>query len=129
MDTNWYQQLNKPNWAPKEWVFGTVWSILYPIIIAVNIYVLYLLVRGKIGLMIALPFWLNLVFNFAFTPIQFILKNNWLAFADIILVLITIIWAMIIIWPHAKIVTLAYIPYLIWVSIATVLQSYIAINN
>lgn len=129
MDNSWYKDLVKPSWAPKEWVFGTVWSILYPIIIAVNVYVVYLLVRDKITWLIALPFWLNLFFNIIFTPIQFGLRNNALAFVDILLVLITIIWAMIVIWPHAKIVTIAFVPYLIWVAIATVLQLSITLKN
>lgn len=127
--TGWYKALNKPSWAPQESVFGTVWSILYPIIFAVNIYVFVLFVRDKIGLAVALPFWLNLVFNFAFTPLQFGLRNNWLALVDIYLVLATILWAIVAIWPISKIVAAAYVPYLIWVSIASVLQTYIAFNN
>ncbi len=125
----WYQNLKKPSWAPQESVFGTVWSILYPIIIAVNIYVIYLYSQGKIGLLVALPFWLNLFFNIIFTPIQFGLRNNILAFIDITLVLITIIWAMAVIWPYSKFVTVAFVPYLIWVSIATALQLSITLKN
>jgi benzodiazapine receptor len=125
----WYQNLNKPSWAPQESVFGTAWSILYPIIFLVNAYVVYLLVQGKIGLIIAVPFWLNLFFNLLFTPVQFGLKNNALAFVVILLVLITIVWAMIAIWPYAKIVTFAFVPYFIWVSIATALQLSITIKN
>ncbi len=130
MDTsNWYKELNKPSWAPQEWVFGTVWSILYPIILAVNVYVLILLANGKIGLLVAIPFWLNLFFNLLFVPLQFGLRNNWLASIDIYLVLGTIIWAMIAIWPTSKLVAIAFVPYLVWVAIATALQSYIALNN
>jgi tryptophan-rich sensory protein len=125
----WYQNLNKPNWAPQESVFGTVWSILYPIIFLVNGYVLYLFFQGKIGWLIALPFWLNLFFNIIFTPIQFGLKNNALALVDIVLVLVTIIWAMIAIWPQYKLVALAFVPYLIWVAIATALQFSITLKN
>ncbi|MBP7821228.1 tryptophan-rich sensory protein [Candidatus Saccharibacteria bacterium] len=127
--TNWYRSLNKPSWAPQEWVFGTVWSIIYPIIFAVNIYVLIMFTKGKIGLLIALPFWLNLFFNFIFTPLQFGLRNNLLAMIDIYLMLATIFWAIIVIWPFSKIVALAFVPYLIWVTIATVLQTYITFNN
>ncbi len=127
--TNWYRSLNKPSWAPQEWVFGTVWSIIYPIIFAVNIYVLIMFTKGKIGLLIALPFWLNLFFNFIFTPLQFGLRNNLLAMIDIYLMLATIIWAIVAIWPISKIVALAFVPYLIWVTIATVLQTYITFNN
>jgi tryptophan-rich sensory protein len=126
---SWYQSLNKPSWAPNESVFGRVWSVLYPIIFAVNIYIVILLSQNKISWLVALPFWLNLFFNLSFTPIQFGLKNNLLAALDIYLVLFTIIWAMIAIWPFAKIVTIAFVPYLIWVGIATALQTYIAFNN
>lgn len=126
---DWYHSLNKPSWTPNDWVFGAVWSVLYPIIIAVNVYIVVLFAQHKITWLVALPFWLNAVFNVAFTPIQFGLRNNYLAFADILLVLITIIWAMIAIWPHAKIATVAFAPYLIWVSIATVLQISIALSN
>ena len=120
--TNWYSSLKKPGWAPQENVFGIVWSILYPIILAVNIYIVVLVIQHKIDWKIALPFWLNLFFNLIFTPIQFGLRNNTLALIDIFLVLITIVWAMIAIWPHNKLVSIAFVPYLIWVSIATVLQ-------
>lgn len=120
--SNWYQALNKPSWAPHPSLFGQVWGVLYPIIFAVNGYILVLLSQGKITWMVALPFWLNLFFNAIFTPIQFGLRNNLLAVIDIVLVLATIVWAMVAIWPYAKIVTLAFIPYLIWVTIASVLQ-------
>jgi len=69
-----------------------------------------------------LPFILNLVFNFAFTPLQFGLKNNLLAAIDILLVLGTLIWSMIAIYPYAKWITYIQIPYLIWVSFASILQ-------
>lgn len=127
--SDWYKSLNKPFWAPQDWVFGTVWSILYPIIIAVNIYIVIMLFKDKISILVALPFWLNIFFNIIFTPIQFGLRNNFLAMLDIYLILLTIIWAMIAIWPYSKIIFLAFMPYLIWVTIATALQTYIALNN
>lgn len=128
-NANWYEKLNKPSWAPEVSLFGTVWSILYPIIFIVNGYVLVLLNSGKITVKTALPFWINLFFNFLFTPLQFGLRNNALALIDIFLVLATIIWAMIAIWPHSKLITVAFVPYLIWVSIATSLQFYITLHN
>ena len=124
-----YQSLNKPSWAPKEQVFGTVWSILYPIIFAVNAYVFLLYMQNKISLSTALPFWLNLFFNILFTTIQFGLKNNVLALVDITLALMSIVWAMIAIWPQSKFITFAFIPYLLWVIVASILQLSITIKN
>jgi tryptophan-rich sensory protein len=126
---NWYQSLIKPAWSPPSWLFGPVWTVLY-IIIAVSFgSVFYKAGTGKIPWMVALPFILNLVFNFAFTPLQFGLKNNLLAAVDILLVLITMIWAFVSIWPHARWIVYVNIPYLFWVSFATILQFTITYLN
>jgi len=85
--------------------------------------------QKRISLLVALPFALNLIFNFAFTPIQFALKNNLLASLDVLLILGTLIWAMAAIYPHARSVTYMQIPYLLWVSFATVLQLFITFLN
>ena len=126
---SWYQTIKKPSWAPAEIAFGQVWGVLYPIIFAANIWVFYLLANGKISWKVALPFWLNLFFNFLFTPLQFGLRNNLLALLDIVFIFVTAIWAMIAIWPHNKIVTLMFAPYVVWVSIAMVLQGSITWLN
>jgi benzodiazapine receptor len=125
----WYQHLSKPSWAPPSWLFGPVWSVLYLIIAASFGYVGYLATKRAIPLVVVLPFVLNLVFNFSFTPLQFGLRNNMLAAVDILLVLITLIWLMFAIWPYAHWVALANIPYLVWVCFATILQLTITAKN
>ncbi len=125
----WYQSLIKPQWAPEPSIFGIVWPILY-VMIAISFgTVFYKLFKGQIPWMVALPFILNLVFNFSFTYFQFGLQNNLLAAIDILLVLGTIIWAMIVIYPHAHWITYVQIPYLLWVTFATVLQLTITFLN
>jgi tryptophan-rich sensory protein len=118
----WYATLIKPDWAPPSWLFGPVWSILYTIIAISFGYVVYQAWIGKLQFKTLLPFALNLVFNFAFSPIQFGLQSNRLAAIDILLTLGTIIWFMMAIWKKHKWVALVNIPYLAWVSFATVLQ-------
>lgn len=125
----WYQQIIKPSWAPPAYLFGPVWSFLY-VLIAVSFgRVIWLFVKGSIPFIVLLPFILNIIFNLAFTPIQFGLKNNLLAGIDILLVLGTLIWAMAAIFPYAKWITYIQIPYLLWVSFATVLQLTIVYLN
>jgi len=118
----WYAQLIKPFFAPPASVFAPVWTVLY-LIIAVSFgYVLLQTLRRRYPFAVLLPFILNLVFNLAYTPIQFGLKNNALASVDILLVLGTLVWALLAVWPRARWVALVNIPYLLWVAFATVLQ-------
>ncbi len=126
---NWYSQLIKPSWSPPSWLFGPVWTFLY-VLIAISFGKVFLMAwKKEIALMIALPFLLNLLFNFAFTPLQFGLKNNLLAAIDILLVLGTLIWAMVAIFPYARWITFIQIPYLLWVLFATTLQLTITYLN
>lgn len=120
--TAWYQKLNKPSWAPPSWVFGPVWTFLYSLILISYGYVFYQFFSGKVSFMLILPFILNLIFNFIFTPIQFGLKNNTLASFDIILILTSLVWVIFTIYPIYKWVAIINIPYLLWVIIATTLQ-------
>jgi tryptophan-rich sensory protein len=126
---NWYSTLIKPTWSPPSWLFGPVWTFLYILITISFGKVFMMLYQKQISFMVALPFILNLIFNFSFTYFQFGLKNNLLAAIDIVLILTTIIWAMIAIFPYAKWITYIQIPYLLWVSFATILQLTITYLN
>ncbi len=126
---NWYHTLIKPSWAPPAWLFGPVWTALYAIIAVSFGYVGYLFFKGRISFLVLVPFILNLIFNFAFTPLQFGLRNNWLAALDILLVLATLVWALVAIFPFARWVAYINIPYLLWVCFATVLQLTITYLN
>ncbi len=125
----WYASLIKPTWAPPAWVFGPVWSVLYAIIFVSFGYVIFRYFKGALPFLVLLPFVLNLIFNVAFSPIQFTLQNNFLAFLDILLVLGTLIWALLAIYPYAPWVAYVNIPYLLWVFFATILQTNITYLN
>lgn len=126
---NWYSTLIKPTWAPPSFLFGPVWTVLYIIIAYTFGLVFYRFFKGQMSFIVVLPFILNLIFNFSFTYLQFGLKNNLLASIDIVLVLGTLVWAMVAIYPHIRMVALLNIPYLLWVSFATVLQLTITYLN
>jgi tryptophan-rich sensory protein len=125
----WYQNLIRPDWAPPAWLFGPVWTVLYIIIGISYGYVVYLFTKKRIPFLVVVPFLLNLIFNIAFSPIQFGLQNNVLALIDIVLVDITLIWALFAIYKHARWVALVNVPYLLWCLFATILQITITILN
>lgn len=129
---NWYSQLIRPTWSPPAWLFGPVWTVLYAIIAISFGTVFYKVFTKQIPWMVALPFALNLFFNFFFTPIQFGLKNNLLASLDILLVFTTLSWALYVIWhvsPSLRWIAYVNIPYLLWVTFATCLQLTITYLN
>jgi len=103
-------------------VFGQVWGVLYPIIFVTYGYVVFRVIKGEFPRALLIPIVINLLANFAFTPIQFGLRNLPLAVLDIAIVLITIVWSITAFWPYSKLAALALVPYLIWVFIATLLQ-------
>jgi tryptophan-rich sensory protein len=127
--SNNYYEFKKPSWAPPGKLFGPVWMVLYIIIFISYGYVIYLYFRNIIPFIVLLPFILNLVFNLAFTPIQFRLRNNVLASFDIILTIVTLIWALYSIYPYASWVSYVNIPYALWGIFATILQLTITFLN
>lgn len=119
---NWYSTLIKPTWAPPSYLFGPVWTFLYILITISFGKVFIMLYQKQLPFIVALPFILNLIFNFSFTYFQFGLKNNILAAIDVVLVLITLIWAAVAIYPHVRWIAYIQIPYILWVTFATTLQ-------
>ena len=118
----WYNSLAKPSWTPLPTIIGMIWQILYPLIVVTFGFVFVQAFRGKVPWLVTLPFVFNLVANLIFMPILAGLRNLPLASVDILAVFTTIIGTMIVIWPHYRWVAVAQVPYLVWVSLATVLQ-------
>jgi tryptophan-rich sensory protein len=55
MESMWYEQLIRPEWAPPAWLFGPVWTVLY-ILIAISFgYVFYKYFKKELSKDIALP--------------------------------------------------------------------------
>jgi tryptophan-rich sensory protein len=74
-------------------------------------------------------FWAHLFFNATWSPIFFGLQNPGLAFVNIIIIWLFIIVLIIKFWKINKISSYLLIPYLAWVSFASVLNYFIWILN
>lgn len=118
----WYQTLNKPAFSPPNWVFGPVWTILY-ILMGISLYLVW--TKRKVPPV----FWIQLILNALWSIIFFGLKNPTLALIDIIVLWIAIV---LTIKSFSKINKLAgnlLMPYLIWVSFASVLNLGVVLLN
>jgi tryptophan-rich sensory protein len=127
--STWYRDLKKPSWAPSAKIFAPVWTALYVIIAWSFGLTFYCVAKGYFPLVVGLPFVLNLIFNFAFTPIEFRLRNNIAALVDVLCTLGTLIWAMVVIFPLWAPVVFVNIPYLLWLMFASALQIAVTAKN
>ena len=119
---SWYDQLQKPSFAPPNWLFAPMWISLY-LMMAVAAYLVWHKGLGFKGVGTALTvFLVQLLLNALWSPVFFGLRSP-LAGAVVIVVLWLAILATII--AFAKISPPAawlLVPYLLWVSLATVLN-------
>jgi len=121
----WYATLQKPSFSPPNWIFGPVWIILY-ILMGISVYLIWQKAAEKKKVKKALwLFWIHLFFNVAWSIIFFGLQNPMLAFLNIIIIWFLIIVLMIKFWKVDKWATYLLIPYLFWVSFASVLNYFI----
>jgi benzodiazapine receptor len=119
---SWYAQLQKPSFAPPNWLFAPMWISLY-LLMAVAAYLVWQKGLGSSGVRAALGvFLVQLLLNALWSPVFFGLRSP-LAGAAIIVVLWLAILATII--AFAKISPPAawlLVPYILWVSLATALN-------
>ncbi len=117
----WYRSMNKPSWTPKDWVFPTVWTPLYVLIAASG----WLVWReaGVAGAALPLAVYvLQLVLNAGWSAIFFGMKKPGLAFAEVLALWLAIALNIALFWPISTTAALLLVPYLVWVTIASVLN-------
>jgi benzodiazapine receptor len=121
----WYQSLAKPPFNPPNWIFGPAWSILY---VLIGIAGARTWMRGNLS--VGMLIWAGqMVVNFLWSPFFFGLQMPPVALA-IILVLWVLILAFIANrWNADKIAAWLFLPYLAWVSFATLLNGSIVYLN
>jgi tryptophan-rich sensory protein len=118
---NWFVEVSKPDWNPPGWIFGPVWTSLY-VLMGIASYLIWKQ-RSKKPIKIALGFYgVQLLLNMLWSILFFGLKNPQLAFFEIIVLLIMIIFTKLAFLKIDKIAAILMIPYIGWVSFATLLN-------
>ena len=123
----WYYNLTKPPLAPPDWIFPTVWSILYfSMLVALLLYLFKPAQNKKSGY---IYFAVQLILNLLWTPAFFYLQNIVLALIVIILLDIFVILTIKSFYKVSKISGLILMPYLLWILFATYLNiGYLVLN-
>ncbi|MBS1302275.1 TspO/MBR family protein [Loktanella sp. SALINAS62] len=114
----WYEKLDKPAWTPPNWAFPIMWTSIYLLIAFAGARVAFIPGAG-----LAMAFWAaQIAFNTLWTPVFFGLRH-WRASLIVMAGLwITVFGAtvthmMLDVWAG-----LAFVPYLLWVTVAGALN-------
>ncbi len=125
---SWYPLLVKPGFTPPSWVFGPVWTVLY---VLMGISLFFVWKKKKKILSCAGTWWFSaqLVLNVLWSVLFFGVRSPLLGMIDILLLLVTIVVTMLSFWRVSKSAAWLLLPYLLWVSFATILNVAFVVLN
>lgn len=126
---SWYQELIKPDWTPSGFFIGLVWTFLYLLVTFVVLVFFNRYQKEKNFRIIIFLFLFNGLLNAFWSLLFFGLNQLFFAFAHINVLNLTIILLIYLLWPISKKLSLALLPYFIWVTIASTLNYFIWILN
>jgi benzodiazapine receptor len=126
----WYPTLVKPSFNPPSWVFGPVWTLLY-LMMGIAAFLVWQKgwETGAVKTALAL-FAIQLILNGLWSVLFFGLRMPGLAFAEILLLWVSIGGTIVLFWRLAPVAGVLLLPYEAWVTFAAVLNGAIwALNR
>jgi tryptophan-rich sensory protein len=114
----WYPALRKPSWTPPGWVFGPVWTLLYPVV-AVAGWRVWREGRRRTGMLLYL---VQLALNAAWPWLFFAERRPGLALVDVVALFVAIVATAVAFWRVHRGAALLLLPYLGWVGFAAALN-------
>jgi tryptophan-rich sensory protein len=135
--STWYQTIEKPSFSPPNWLFGPVWTTLY-VMMGVSLFLVWRATtitsaflkdrrREKVAALIA--FGSQLILNVLWSFLFFGLRSPQLAFAEIMILLISIVVTIVIFSKISRLAGVLMIPYAGWVAFASFLNLQIWLLN
>ena len=121
----WYDKLQKPSWVPPNWLFPVAWTSIYLLISFAGARV-----AGLEGAALPLAFWaLQIAFNTLWTPVFFGLRGLKASLPIMACLWLSVLGATITHFQVDTLAGLAFVPYLIWVTVAAMLNLKVAQLN
>ena len=121
----WYSTLNKPIFSPPNWIFGPVWTILY-FLMGVSLYIVWNKnLKNKNKDEAIKIFIFQLILNLLWSFVFFSLHQPLLALITIIILWFFILMTIKYFYKISKLAAYLLIPYILWVSFASLLNLFI----
>ncbi len=126
--SEWYPDIRKPSWTPPDWLFGPVWTLLF-LLMAVSAWVFWGRACGR-ALRVGLGLFLGqLALNALWSGLFFAARSPGLAFAEIVVLWAAIAATLMTFGRVSAVAAGLLVPYLLWVTYATVLNGAIWVLN
>ena len=117
----WYRSLAKPSWQPPDWLFGPVWTTIF-ILAAVSAALAWRAAGQAERRTVVILFVANGILNVGWSLLFFHLQRPFLAALEVLLLWASIVALILYVQRFSRPAALLLIPYLLWVSFATVLN-------
>jgi translocator protein len=118
----WYATLNKPVFNPPNYLFGPVWTSLY-ILMGISAFLIFRLSASENRKRFIRAYTIQLVLNFLWSFLFFYFHSPGMALVGILLLLTAIVLTLLYAFRLHKLAGILLLPYLLWVSFATVLNA------
>ncbi len=117
----WYSTLNKPSFNPPNYLFGPVWTLLY-FLMGISLYLVLQTPKSDVRNTALILFAIQLLLNFSWSFIFFYFQSPFAALIIILLMWVSILTMIIYYFRLSHSAAYLQIPYILWVSFATVLN-------
>ena len=117
----WYATIYKPSFNPPNWIFGPVWTLLYSLM-AISLFLIVITSDPRKYIAIGV-FMAQLILNVLWSVIFFKFHLLGLATIEVLLFLASIIAYAVLVKPINVVAAYLFVPYIAWVSFASVLTA------
>ena len=118
----WYQALKEPFWKPPDFAFGPIWSAIFIFSGIAWVGVKNLTSDASILSRLNVLFWLNAGLNLLWSILYFRFQRPDWSLYEAVFLWLSVLAILLTIRKISTIYSLYLLPYLIWVSIAIVLN-------
>ncbi len=125
----WYRALSKPRWNPPEWLFGPAWAVIISLSAWSGVLAWQGAAAGPQQDRVLLLFAVNIVLHVAWSPLFFNLRRPDWALVEVLLLWLSILALIMGVAPLSRLAAWLLLPYLLWVSFASVLNLVIVRRN
>lgn len=118
----WYRALRQPTWAPADWVFPVAWTTVYSFTVAAGVTAWRATESARARERLLGLFGLNAFLNILWSLIFFRLHRPDWALVEVAVFWLSIVLLIVVAARPSRPAQLMLVPYIAWVSVASVLN-------